>query len=268
MLPSDSATVIRDEAGIWRCESVAGVAYPHDGHKTMREVEDDSFWFRHRNRCIVETVRRLPPSGPILDIGAGNGFVARALAEAGFAAWAMEPSWAGVTAARRRGIEHVIHGAFHDTGFAANTVPAAALFDVIEHVSDDVGMLRDIRMALRPRGRLYVTVPAHRFLFSNADRDAQHFRRYTANTLNRVLTHAGFHLEFGTYFFAPLIAPIFLFRTIPSWVGLRRDNGESAAMYHRARRIVDALLDREARAIAKGKPRAVGASCLMVARKS
>lgn len=268
MLPSDSAALTRDENGIWRCGTVSSVAYPSDGNDTVLQVEDESFWFRHRNHCIVATVRRLPPAGPILDIGAGNGFVTRALQQAGFAAWAMEPGRAGAMAAKRRGIEHVIQSAFRDAGFAANTIPAAALFDVVEHVEDDAATLRDIRMALRPGGRLYLTVPAFQFLFSDADKEARHFRRYTASALARAVMGAGFKIEFGTYFFTPLLGPIFLFRTVPSWIGISRGGGETAMQDHRGWRIVEMLLDREARAIAKGQPRAVGASYLLVARKS
>jgi hypothetical protein len=42
-----------------------------------------SFWFLHRNRCIVSLVRRFAPDGRFLDIGGGNGYVARGLVAAG-----------------------------------------------------------------------------------------------------------------------------------------------------------------------------------------
>lgn len=53
-------------------QRITRISYPEGGHAVCREVEDSSFWFAHRNRCIVAAVERMPPCGPILDIGGGG----------------------------------------------------------------------------------------------------------------------------------------------------------------------------------------------------
>lgn len=61
--------------GIWYSEDTREVSYTTDGHAACFAIEDDSFWFRHRNDCILSVVERFPPEGegPIFDIGGGNG---------------------------------------------------------------------------------------------------------------------------------------------------------------------------------------------------
>src|ERR1051325_11084300 len=55
-----------DEA-IWMAGTVDQVSYPTEGNASCFELEDRSFWFSHRSRCIVEVLRRFPPDGVIFD---------------------------------------------------------------------------------------------------------------------------------------------------------------------------------------------------------
>jgi 2-polyprenyl-3-methyl-5-hydroxy-6-metoxy-1,4-benzoquinol methylase len=98
----------RGENGIWRSGGrgkVAEVSYPNEGNRDCLGIEERSFWFSHRNRCIAATVGKFPPQGAIFDIGGGNGFVARGLAEAGFEVVLVEPGEEGARNARQRGID-------------------------------------------------------------------------------------------------------------------------------------------------------------------
>ncbi len=65
----------RDDSGLWLAPSRKAISYPEKGNQACFAVEDVSFWFHHRNQCLVEALRRYPPAGFLLDVGAGNGFV-------------------------------------------------------------------------------------------------------------------------------------------------------------------------------------------------
>lgn len=221
-LLKQASALVPLEEGLW---TVGGpgeaVSFPEDGHQTCLGVEDGSFWFQHRNRCIIEAVRAWPPSGPILDVGGGNGYVAAGLRDAGFPAVVMEPGLDGARQARARGLAPVVCATLEQAGFAPGSLPAAAFFDVIEHVEDDVRLLERTRSLLRPGGRLYLTVPAFGWLWAEDDVLAGHFRRYSGARLRELLRRTGFTLEFQSYLFAPLTVPLFLLRTLPSALGLR-----------------------------------------------
>jgi 2-polyprenyl-3-methyl-5-hydroxy-6-metoxy-1,4-benzoquinol methylase len=87
----------------------------------------------------------LSPRGAIVDVGAGTGFVASGLRDAGFEVIAVEPQVDGTLIAHRRGLEHVVCGSFDDIGFAPSSIAAVGLFDVLEHIEDDIGTLARFR---------------------------------------------------------------------------------------------------------------------------
>jgi len=203
--------------GIWFASAKEPVSYPDEGNDQCFEIEDQSFWFRHRNDCIRELVRNFPPKGkgPIFDVGGGNGFVAKGLMDAGWDVVLLEPGPSGARNAKKRGLEHVVCGTTHSAGFKHGSLPAVGVFDVVEHIEDDLGFLRHLRDLLEPGGMLYLTVPAYNFLWSHEDVDAGHFRRYTCRALSKVLQDAGLQIQFMTSIFAWLLLPVFLFRAIP-----------------------------------------------------
>src|ERR1700689_4932198 len=68
-----------DADGVWRGRSTEPVSYPAEGNNACFALEDSSFWFAHRNACLLALLRRFPAAGPFFDIGGGNGFVAAAI---------------------------------------------------------------------------------------------------------------------------------------------------------------------------------------------
>jgi SAM-dependent methyltransferase len=195
--------------------------YPDSGHDWCAAVEDRSFWFRHRNRFLLEVMRRYPPATPLYDVGGGNGAVAAALCDAGIPSIVVEPGEAGARRARERGLESIC-ATLETAGLAPGSVPSMGLFDVIEHVEDDVGFLKAARRLMQPGGRVYVAVPAYETLWSAEDNYAHHFRRYTRRRLARELAAAGFDVQYATYMFALLPLPILLMRAIPYRLGMAR----------------------------------------------
>jgi SAM-dependent methyltransferase len=256
--------------GIWFARRQGRISYPAHGNAACLQIEDRSFWFRHRNRCITSLVRRFVPQGTFLDIGGGNGYVAKGLEQAGVSCALLEPGIDGAVSARRRGIDPVICARLEDVGMAPSSIAAAGMFDVLEHIEDEAGALRQVRTLLRPGGRVFLTVPAYAFLHSADDVAAGHFRRYTLAGLTRSLRHAGFRMEHATYIFAPLPPLVFLLRTVPSRLGLRQGvDDQTQAAEHApdglAARLINRLLDVEAQRIEAGRVIPFGTSCLAAA---
>jgi SAM-dependent methyltransferase len=264
------ARLVRGEHDIWFAGSTAPISYPADGNIMCRQLEEHSFWFRHRNECISSVVSRFHPSGIFLDIGGGNGYVAKGLDQAGIDCALLEPGIDGARAARARGVERVICARLEDLDMVPGRLAAAGMFDVLEHIEDEAGTLRRVHALLRHGGRLFLTVPAYNLLYSSDDTAAGHFRRYSRASLSRSLVRAGFRMEYATYFFSPLPPLIFLLRTLPSWLGMRQgvDEQRQAAEHGTngiASRLLVQLLRPEAKFIAAGRRMPFGASCLAVA---
>jgi SAM-dependent methyltransferase len=200
---------------------MASVDYPESGHDWCAAVEDDSWWFAHRNQFLLEVMRRFPPEPPLHDVGGGNGVVAAALRDAGIRAIVVEPGEAGARRARERGLES-INVTLEGASLPPASVGSIGLFDVLEHIEDADAFLGRTHALLRSGGRLYLTVPAYQTLWSAEDDYARHFRRYTAADLRQALARAGFEVELVTYMFAFLPLPIFLLRSLPYRFGRPR----------------------------------------------
>ncbi len=259
--------------GIWSARNVSKVSYPDEGNTSCLAVEDTSFWFRHRNNCILEVMKNLPPATPFFDVGGGNGYVAKALQDAGLEVVLVEPGSTGALNARRRGVQHVIRASLEDAGFLPGVLPSVGLFDVLEHVEDDRAFIRAIRNYLRPGGMVYLTVPAFEWLWSYEDASAGHYRRYTRRSLSRVLTEAGLQVEFVTCFFTILPLPVLFCRSLPYRLGLLRapSTPDAVPKDHQIRnplggRVLNFLLQRELERIKARGETSFGGSCLAVAR--
>jgi len=266
--------IVRMPSGIWetRGGSADRISYPEEGSDLCFSVEESSFWFLHRNAVIAAAVKRFPPRGAVFDIGGGNGVVANALKNIGCEVVLIEPSRVGAAHAISRGIENVVCGTLADARFRPGTLGAAGLFDVVEHIEDDVAFLSALRPLLKDDAPVYLTVPAGALLWSADDEAAGHFRRYRRRTLTAVLDAAGFDVLYATYFFVLLTLPIAVCRALPSRFGRRRAvdeqsiGSEHATDGNVSRKLIGGLFAGETSIISRGHSLPFGASILAVAR--
>jgi SAM-dependent methyltransferase len=265
---------LRRDGNLWRAGQAADVAYPDQFRDEMFQLEDKSFWFQHRSACIVDLVRAFPPGGPILDVGGGNGCVSHALETHGFPSVLVEPAEQGARNGLRRGLARVVCGTLEAAEFLNASVRAVGMFDVLEHVDDERALLGEIRRVLVPGGKLYLAVPAYRWLWSADDDFAGHFRRYTLRRLGGLLDRGGFRVLFASYFFSPLPLPIFFSRCVPSWLGIRRGRGgrlpveEFQPRPSLATRALCRLLAQEREWLRRRRRLSFGSSCLVAAEKT
>lgn len=268
-----ASNLCQREDGIWLARSQREISYPVSGNESCFAVEDGSFWFAHRNRVISELVRRYSPDAAFFDIGGGNGCVSMALQTAGFESVLVEPGPSGAMNAKRRGLNTVIQSTLQDAGFKSASIPAAGVFDVVEHIENDTEFAGQLCDYLVPGGYLFVTVPAFESLWASDDVHAGHFRRYTVKSLSQLLTHCGFELAYSGYLFSFLVPSILLCRTIPSRLGFRKSVSGAVTRREHAggggfiRWIIQSLLNAEFRKVESGKSIQIGSSCIAVAKK-
>lgn len=270
----DIATNVYQRDNLWFSANNKDISYPETGNQNCFQIEDNSFWFIHRNNCLAEVIRSFSPEDIFFDIGGGNGFVSKRLEDEGIETILVEPGIAGALNAQKRGLKHIICSTFEGAGIRPNFVKAAGLFDVVEHIDDDVAFMSSIHKILADDGLVYITVPSFEFLWSGDDDDAGHFRRYSLKQLKNLMEKTGFKVEYATYFFSILPIPVFLFRTIPHLLGL--DKNTNRLDKHRKehandRGFITSILNKiwkiELSKIKQHTQIPIGGSCLMVARK-
>lgn len=271
---SEYATNILEKDGIYFCKNNSAVSYPEDGNQNCFIIEDNSFWFRHRNNCISESVKKYSKDKVFFDIGGGNGFVSLGLNKSGIETVVVEPGVQGCLNAKSRGLNNIICATLEDAAFKKESIESAGLFDVVEHIEDDVEFLKILSEYLKKGAKLYITVPSFNWLWSNEDNFAGHYRRYTLKSMKKVLEKAGYEIEYSSYIFSILPLPVMLFRCLPYRLGLAKkseDLSKNEKEHKERKGILSGLLNRiwnwEINKIKKNKRILFGGSCFVVAKK-
>ncbi|MGA2321539.1 MAG: class I SAM-dependent methyltransferase [Solirubrobacteraceae bacterium] len=179
------------------------------------QAEDRHWWYRGRRKVIERVLEdlRLPARARILDAGCGSGRNMIELARHGTVT-GIELSQTSVALARSRGVGEVIEGSVLELPFASDSFDLVVCLDVIEHLEDDLGCLRELRRTVVPGGSLLVTVPAYQWLWSGHDEINHHHRRYTRGRLKRVAEQAGWEQVRTTYFNSLLLPVAILLRLL------------------------------------------------------
>jgi SAM-dependent methyltransferase len=155
---------------------------------------------RTRYRVAVSWLELNPQSRQrVLDVGAGNGaFIAVALrGSPDLDIFGAEFSQAAIETAHPRIRSRI---ALCDLQGDA-PLPGGGEFDVIscmevlEHLPDDERALAHIAQALKPGGRVFISVPAWTSDWGPQDIAAGHVRRYEPNILEERLTRAGLQIS-------------------------------------------------------------------------
>jgi SAM-dependent methyltransferase len=168
---------------------------------TFAAVERTHWWFTARRDILLSvTERYVRAGGAILDVGCGTGYFIEAVRDR-YAAWGVDPSPISVQMCRERGLAGVVQGTAYDlSAVGARRFDAVYFLDVIEHLDDDAGALREALRVLKPGGLIVITVPAFMFLWSEHDVVNQHRRRYRRPQLETLLRGVGLEIERLTYF--------------------------------------------------------------------
>jgi SAM-dependent methyltransferase len=135
----------------------------------------------------------------ILEVGCGTGNFTVPLAAAGheLVSIDIDAEYVKATARRTAGFPKVTirHADVTDIDCALGEgFDSVVMFDVLEHIEDDVTLLEALRSRLRPGGHVVLKVPAIKALHSPMDDAIGHWRRYDRATLTMALSTAGFEL--------------------------------------------------------------------------
>lgn len=128
--------------------------------RSTAEIEDQHFWYCSRGQVIARVASQvaagLDPRCQILEVGCGTGGVLRLLEQACPHAMVVGVDFfaEGLQIARQRTACPLVQGDIAALPFATQ-FHLIGLFDVLEHVPDDLQALRNLHDRLAPGGHSY-----------------------------------------------------------------------------------------------------------------
>jgi SAM-dependent methyltransferase len=153
------------------------------------------------NRWMADTIK--PYIGKhVLEIGAGIGNLSRILmgGRKRYVATDLDAEHLERLRARLSTRPH-LETAILDAARPEDGLPFRGQMDtvvclnVVEHIEDDLGALRNIHAALVEGGRAIILVPEGQSIYCSLDEELGHFRRYSEDQLRGRMVEAGFKVE-------------------------------------------------------------------------
>ena len=185
--------------------------------KELGAVDPDKHWYYRSKHVGLQ--RALSDAGGgsfdrVLDVGAGSGYFSARLMRSGRCAGrvCIDPNYADSQLSATPGDVFVREASPEVVG----SCDLALFIDVLEHVDDDVALLRRYAALLPPGAFVVVSVPAFQSLWSGHDEFLEHRRRHRLHEVNRVVEDAGLVPLTSRYLFGSGFIPAWLSRKVAS----------------------------------------------------
>jgi len=210
-------------------------------YEQMAELDQRHWWYRARRKVLAALIARttqLPRRARILEIGCGTGHNLAMLGTFGRVD-ALELDEEARGLAEKRLGRKVLQAPLPElAGVPDRAYHLIGAFDVIEHIDDDQAAVTSIAAKLKGGGKLIVTVPAHSWMWSAHDVVSHHKRRYSKNSLRRLLEGSPLHVEAIGYFNS-LLFPLAMAQRLALKMTNAKDPGMGIPP-----RLVNAVLER------------------------
>lgn len=148
---------------------------------------------------VSHNITSIDKSQPtVLDIGCGNGWCLNKYKELGWKTFGTEITDNCVEIATTNG-HKIYKGKIEDLNFDGLKFDSITMWDVFEHVSDPINLLKKIRYLMTNESSLYIYVPNYSCIYSKFFKDKWmmftaplHYFHYTKDSIERLLNITGF----------------------------------------------------------------------------
>ncbi len=174
-------------------------------YKTTYEHEKHYWWYISRAEILKHLYSKLDfnrnrnTKPRILNIGCGTGMLSSLFAQEAEIT-SLDFSHDALKFCDSMNLKRLIRADAQSLPVQDESFEHVFCFDIIEHLENDTQALREMYRVLRPGGRVLLTTPAYKFLWSSFDDLNWHKRRYTKRELKKILRDADFNIDKLSYY--------------------------------------------------------------------
>lgn len=183
---------------------------------SLFEMEKKHFWHIGRKEIIWEVlssgIKEKINGLKMIEIGCGTGNILRFLKSKGLDMEGADTSLPALNLCKKRADVPLyrIDPKKRTLPFLGESYDIIGLFDVLEHVEKDQVLLDEVYRICKRNGKIIITVPANKHIWSYFDVLSGHKRRYSKDEIVSKLEKAGFKIEKISYYMFFLFPIVFL----------------------------------------------------------
>ena len=155
----------------------------------LTNVEHNDFWLNAKIEMFIKEI--CDDESRILDVGSGTGLLSMKLGLLGHKVDAIDTSEKIIEISKKKFETNKMNINIWKSSIedleSNKKYDFILLADVLEHIEDDEGALEKLSNMLNPHGKLIISVPALKSLWSSHDEFCEHYRRYSKKELKEKL---------------------------------------------------------------------------------
>ena len=189
-------------------------------YDNLARVERKHWYYAGKRDVVRHWLNFAGPPGPgqtLLDCGAGTGLFAEEMS-AVCRVFVLDDHEEALRLLRTRfQPEQILSLAGDRVPLPDASLDHVTALDVLEHVADDVAVVRGFHRLLKPGGLAVVTVPAGMALWSDWDVALHHFRRYDRGQLRALFPDAAWEIVHVNYTNVLVYPAVWVVRKWRAW---------------------------------------------------
>ena len=193
--------------------------------KEIGKVDPDNFWYYlYKGQFIFDkAIKSFNKSEILFDVGAGSGYFASIFVKnkKTIKAYCIDPFYSKDQLGNKNGLNFV-------TAPPIEKADVLLFIDVLEHVEDDLALLKSYISSSSADALFVISVPAFKSLWSNHDVFLEHFRRYRKKDLRNLIKRAGLVEVESSYIFGSIFPLVWLIRKLKRSKTIQSDLKQSS----------------------------------------
>lgn len=245
-------------------------------YRRFFEIEEKFWWSVGTRRVFFDLIGELAQDrrGRALDVGCGTGIHLKEFPGDWRMVAGCDYSDLALSFCSERGLRGLVRCDATRLPFASDAFDLVTALDVVEHLDDDEGCMREIARVTRAGGHVLLHVPAFQMLWTDKDELSHHRRRYRRAGLVALAERTGLRVV-RVFYINSFLFPIALLRAAAQRLlrGSTAVPAEETAVDPLYRisapinRLMTALMDLERRVVTR-VPVPFGLSLVCLARKA